>query len=124
MKRNPRQRAIALADKECTELVMVLETRCVLCHKPIRGDPSHFFSRTRYSTRWEPMNVHNNCKGCHIGYHMVSPKPYTDFMYRILGKVEFDALERRSNQVTKLSTSDILAIADSLKRRRLELEGK
>src|SRR5512139_176077 len=123
-KKTARQKAVELADKECRELVMLLEPVCVICHKPGRGDPSHFFSRTRYSTRWDLRNVHNNDKRCHIGFHMVSPKPYTDFMYAKYGKVEFDALEAKSNQVTKFSTEDILAIAESLKQRRLELEGR
>ena len=119
----PRAKAIKLADDECRELVMLLEPNCVICDLPRRGDPSHYFSRTRYSTRWDTDNVHNQCRGCHMEFTFRNPKEYTDWMYRKLGKEGFDALERKSNQVTKLTTADILATADSLRQRRLELEG-
>ena len=57
-------------------------------------------------------------------FHRVNPKEYTDWMYRKLGKEGFDALERKSIQVTKLTTADILGIAESLRQRRLELEAR
>jgi hypothetical protein len=118
----PRAKAIKQADYECRELVMMKEPFCVTCGKPGRGDPSHYFTRRRFGTRWDTDNLHNQCQACHLAiYHNQNPKEYTDWMYRKLGKEGFDALERKSNQVTKLTTADILAIAESLRQRRLEL---
>ena len=43
---------------------------CVTCSKALfwkQGDAGHFISRTYLNTRFEPLNVHLQCKGCN-GY--------------------------------------------------------
>ena len=63
-------------DKVFSQFIRIRNTddhgwgHCVTCSKSLfwkEGDAGHFISRTYLNTRFEPMNVHLQCKGCN-GY--------------------------------------------------------
>ena len=121
----PRAKAIKLADDECRELVMLLEPNCVTCDKPGRGQWSHYISKGHHNTRWDLRNTHNQCYTCHIvQFHLTDPTAYHDFILSAIGQEEFDKMRTLGNAPSHFKTADILAIAESLRQRRLELEGK
>jgi len=66
----------AKLDKVFSQYIRIRNTdeygwgHCVTCSKSLfwkEGDAGHFISRTYLNTRFEPLNVHLQCKGCN-GY--------------------------------------------------------
>ncbi len=69
-------------------------------------DAGHFCSRRHYSTRWEPQNVHVQCKSCngfHAGQNYLMGK-YIDKKY---GCGTADELIKLSRQIKKFTDNDL-----------------
>ena len=69
-------------------------------------DAGHFCSRRHYSTRWEPQNVHVQCKSCngfHAGQNYLMGK-YIDNKY---GSGTADELITLSRQIKKFTDNDL-----------------
>jgi len=62
---------------------------------------SHYFGRTRYSTRFDEENCDALCHGCHRYWELSNREEYRDFKIKQLGEDGFYDLRRRSESLTK-----------------------
>ena len=92
-----------------TRLAKDQQVQCVTCGvrkhwKEV--DAGHFVSRRHYATRWNPQNVHVQCKSCngfYAGQNYLMGK-YIDQTY---GVGTADELINMSRQVKKFSNKDL-----------------
>ena len=62
---------------------------------------SHYFTRGRESTRFDPRNCIALCYGCHRLWESQEREQYRAFMVKALGENGFKILEMESNRTTK-----------------------
>lgn len=79
---------------------------CVRCGKsyipPTSGlHNSHYFSRTKYSTRFDEENCDALCYGCHQHWGSSDKEGYRAFKIKQLGENGFNALQVRNSQIVK-----------------------
>lgn len=92
-----------------TRLAKENQVQCVTCGvrkhwKEV--DAGHFVSRRHYATRWNPQNVHVQCKSCngfHGGQNYIMGK-YIDKTY---GEGTADELITMSRQIKKFTDQDL-----------------
>ena len=76
--------------------------RCNKWHDPVNLysrmglHNSHFHGRGKHSTRFDEMNCHALCYGCHQYFH-ANPIEHTNWMINKIGQKEFDLLFIRAN---------------------------
>lgn len=83
--------------------------RCISCGKikPIeKADCGHFFSRRRFSVRWDEKNAHAECAFCNRfdSEHLLR---YRENLIQKIGQKEFDRLEIRASQTVKISDFEL-----------------
>lgn len=66
----------------------------------------HYFTRGRYSTRWDEANCHVQCKRCNIFLHG-NYITYTFYMLETYGKPFIDELEKRSLTLRRYTHDDL-----------------
>ena len=98
------------ADKKFSEYIRLRDKRCQRCLRAgipdINGreigglDNSHFWSRGRESTRFDPLNCDAICRFCHQ-YFGGNPGEYAYWKEQRLGKQEYDKLTIRANTYAK-----------------------
>ena len=73
-------------------------------------DAGHFQTRVKYATRWDPQNVKPQCKRCNMtnGGHQYEFGIHLDQLY---GPGTAEEVVRRSNQLAKISTKELEALA-------------
>ena len=98
--------------------------RCITCGtrkywKDV--DAGHFQTRAKYSTRWDERNVNAQCKGCNM---VNGGQQYVHGLAidKKFGEGTADELVILSNQIVKLSTREILDLAEEYKNKFKELE--
>ena len=98
--------------------------RCITCGtrkywKEV--DAGHFQTRAKYSTRWDERNVNAQCKGCNM---VNGGQQYVHGLAidKKFGEGTADELVILSNQIVKLSTREILDLAEEYKNKFKELE--
>ena len=98
--------------------------RCITCGtrkywKEV--DAGHFQTRAKYSTRWDERNVNAQCKGCNL---VNGGQQYVHGLAidKKFGEGTADELVILSNQIVKLSTREILDLAEEYKNKFKELE--
>jgi hypothetical protein len=100
--------------------------RCITCGtrkywKEV--DAGHFQTRAKYSTRWDERNVNAQCKGCNM---VNGGQQYVHGLAidKKFGEGTADELVILSNQIVKLSTREILDLAEEYKNKFKELESR
>ena len=100
--------------------------RCITCGtrkywKEV--DAGHFQTRAKYSTRWDERNVNAQCKGCNM---VNGGQQYVHGLAidKKFGEGTADELVILSNQIVKLSTREILDLAEEYKNKCKELESR
>lgn len=98
--------------------------RCITCGtrklwKEV--DAGHFQTRAKYSTRWDERNVNAQCKGCNM---VNGGQQYVHGLAidKKFGEGTADELVILSNKIIKLSTREILDLAEEYKNKFKELE--
>lgn len=81
---------------------------CVRCGKYYEPPTSalhnsHYFGRTRLSTRFDEQNCDALCHGCHRHWEVTDRESYRAFKINQLGENGFNALYVRSNQTCRKS---------------------
>lgn len=91
---------------------------CERCHKQFPENvqnlhASHFVSRRKRSTRWDPYNVFAHCFVCHK-YLGENPGEFYIWVENVFGVIGFvpGMLIRRGNETLKVSARDRERIAD------------
>ena len=114
---------IDAADKKFSEYIRLRDKKCQRCLRPgipdsegreIGGlDNSHFWSRGRESTRFDPLNCDAMCRHCHE--HLGgNPGEYAYWKEQRLGKQEYDKLMIRANMTVKKDRKAALIFAKEL----------
>lgn len=100
--------------------------RCITCGtrklwKEV--DAGHFQTRAKYSTRWDERNVNAQCKGCNM---VNGGQQYVHGLAidKKFGEGTADELVILSNQIAKLSTREILDLAEEYKNKFEQLESR
>jgi hypothetical protein len=102
--------------------------KCEFCHRDFSTEKqklqnSHFYSRAKESTRYDPENCSSFCVSCHykIGHSSESGGAYKEFMIKKLGKQNFDLLTLRAYTPKKKDRKMTFLILQEMMR---ELEEK
>ncbi len=113
------------ADIAFSKYIRLRDKWCQRCRKPgtpdrngdeiVGFDNSHFWSRGRESTRYDPQNCMALCRYCHQ-YFGGNPGEYTQVMLERLGQAEYDRLMIRANATVKKDRKkSLLEIKELLK---------
>lgn len=83
--------------------------RCISCGqiKPFdHFDAGHYYSRTKYSVRWDESNVNAECSFCNrfCADHLIG---YRANLIEKIGQRNFDILQFRANQTSKISNFEL-----------------
>ena len=87
--------------------------------RQVRGTQCfHFISRTKYATRWLPINAVTSCGGCNLRFeHDSLFVNYVLGWYReIYGAAQWDALVEASRRKEPMTTLELESIRDGLKK--------
>ena len=111
------------ADQMFSKAIRLRDKKCVRCHSPVRfndqGVPvshqaSHFYGRSRESTRFSLDNVDTLCHGCHKIWGSDDKEAYRDFKVKQLGKKGFQALTVEAMTIKKKDRKMAYIIAKKL----------
>jgi hypothetical protein len=83
---------------------------CVLCGKTDIQN-GHLITRGCFSTRWEEINCHAQCKGCNM-YHEFNPHRYINWFITKYGLKTYQDLVIKSNQLRKFTQQDLQDIKE------------
>lgn len=98
------------ADIVFSKLIRLRDRQCLMCGRKGTGDgtgglqASHFYSRRKWNTRFDPENVDSLCIGCHRKTHQ-KKDDYEDWKYRQLGEDGFNQLTLRAWNRSPLGSS-------------------
>jgi hypothetical protein len=120
MKSNPRKKAVKKADEWMSKYIRARDRHCVTSGATENLTNSHLITRSKYATRWDEMNCHCQSSGENMR-HEYQPEIYTDWWIRKYGEEAYHALVLKSNTPVKLTTQDILDIAEYYKEKYKEL---
>ena len=88
---------------------------CPLCQKPSDFFQwCHMISAAKYATRWNPLNVYRQCRGCNLR-HEFHPQYFTDWWLKRHGAAVYHALVFASNQVADYKRKDYEKILGEMK---------
>lgn len=98
------------ADRDFSLCIRIKAGKCARCGKrgtedrlgrPVVGlQASHFHSRRKWTTRFDPVNVDVLCIGCHR-YFTEHKTEYEDWKLNELGQRDYDLLELSANTTGK-----------------------
>lgn len=89
--------------------------KCGLCGRSdLRLDWNHLISKTKYSVRWNPINIYAFCIGCNMR-HEFNPQYYTAWWLKRHGAEAYQALVAWSNIPAKFKSKDLKAMIEKAK---------
>lgn len=92
------------ADKDFSLYIRQRDGKCLRCGKLTNLTCSHFWGRTKSSTRFDPENCITLCwLPCHYQWEHEKQGEYRDFMIQWLGQEKYDALEKRARSFMQRS---------------------
>lgn len=96
------------ADSAFSEYIRRRDGRCMRCNRVGEGEKringlqcSHYFGRSRESTRFDTENCDALCFGCHQYWGSTNKEDYRNFKIKQLSEQGFKLLEIRANQYCK-----------------------
>ncbi len=103
--------------------------RCEVCGT--RYDPenaaglqcSHFFTRSKRSTRWAAENAAAQCTACHMRMGG-NPIEFAEWIKGYLGEERYDALRRKANTPHKYTKADLEDLYQKLKSELASMRAK
>ena len=102
--------------------------KCAYCGKEKPLNSHHIFSRSARSVRWDTDNGICLCVGCHTFSSKFSahktPTEFTYWLEDLKGREWLEALEKKKNQILKLSKWEKEELLAELNRRIRILENK
>ena len=119
-----RKKAVKEADKWYSFYIRERDKReygvCPLCKKEPIQCCFHFFSRAAYVTRWDENNACGSCLSDNLRMEF-SPYQYYKWYADNHGQFALDQLHEKHKSKVKMSTAEIVAIADKYKKMYEEL---
>jgi hypothetical protein len=96
------------ADRLFSEYIRRRDGRCMRCGRPGTGEHgivglqcSHFFGRSKESTRFDAENCDVLCFGCHQYWGSTDREAYREFKLKQLGQRRFNLLAIRAHTYQK-----------------------
>lgn len=98
------------ADKIFSWYIRLRDMKCMRCRSPVelndKGMPvshqnSHYFSRGKENTRFEPLNCDTLCMACHMRWGGDERDEYKAFKIRQLGEEGFKQLDVQAHTLCK-----------------------
>lgn len=124
MRKIKRSSLVAKLDARFSEYIKKRDRRCVICGSTSGLQTSHYYGKgAHYSTRWDEINSHAFCAGCHLRHHNRDPEMYRDWMHERYGEETMDALRLRANIIRKFTDSDIAELVKLFEAKIKRLEG-
>ena len=111
--RTTRKGWVRRLDHIVTEIVRLRDKKCVTCGAVGNLDCGHLFSRVAYSTRWDLINCHAQCKSCNFRHEYDSYK-YTIFFMETYGQKAYDELHLQYETPVILKTWQMKEMYDQL----------
>lgn len=111
------------ADKVFSQYIRLRDKRCMRCGSrveinekglPISHQNSHYFSRGRENTRFEPLNCDTLCMACHMIWGGDDKEGYRNFKIKQLGLEGFKKLDVQAHTPKKKDRKMSLMIAKEL----------
>lgn len=100
---------------------------CEYCGKKKRLNAHHIFSRSNFTTRWDPDNGVSLCPSHHLlgifSAHK-APLEFGEWIKEERGEEWYDNLRKKARKVIRAKDQDRLAIKEDLKERLAELRGQ
>ncbi len=81
----------------------------------------HLITRRSYSTRWDELNAHCQCRGCNFRHEYDYEIYRAAFVHRY-GEERYQELYLKSKQIVKISNSELEDIAKYYRRKLEELK--
>lgn len=101
---------IDVADKYFSWYIRKRDGKCMRCYSPVlfgeKGQPlthqnSHYFSRGKENTRFEPLNCDTLCMACHMRWGGDERDEYRAFKVKQMGEEGFKRLDVQAHTLTK-----------------------
>jgi hypothetical protein len=90
------------ADSVFSQYIRLRDGSCQRCGNVCETlQASHFYGRSKESTRFDPDNVDALCYGCHVYWGSTDREAYREFKIKQLGKQGFKMLIVRANTYKK-----------------------
>ena len=114
---------IDIADKTFSYYIRLRDMKCVRCYSkvelnekglPVSHQNSHYFSRGKENTRFEPLNCDTLCMACHIRWGGDERGEYKDIKVKQLGEEGFKQLDVQAHTLTKKDRKMALLKAKAL----------
>lgn len=122
MAKKERQKLVAKLDKVFSEYIRARDDgKCVTCGSTERPTCGHIFSRSAYSTRWDPDNAFCQCWGCNYK-HEFDPYPLTEYAREFHGKKKYDEVHRRYNTPRKFPDYELEEMIEKFTQMKKTLE--
>jgi len=111
------------ADTVFSQYIRLRDMKCKRCGSivelndkglPVSHQASHYWSRGKESTRFDPENVDTLCFGCHQIWGGDEREEYKKFKVNQLGEDGFKKLDFRAHQLVKKDRGMSLLIAKQL----------
>lgn len=120
-----RKQAVKEADKWASLYIRERDRRenngkCFFCKTRPIENCFHFFSRKVYATRWEEINMAGSCRSCNFTMEF-SPYQFYKWFADNYGQFALDQLHEKHKSRVKMSTAEIVAIAEKYKKMYEEL---
>lgn len=91
--------------------------KCGLCGKVAPLQWNHLVSASKYSTRWNMLNIHAFCRGCNMR-HEHHPQYYTVWWIKRYGAEAYAELVEKSNQPANFKSKDLKRMIEQAKTRK------
>jgi hypothetical protein len=117
-KRQSRKTLINKLDKVFSEVVRG-KGKCERCGNTDTLQTSHIYSRSYQCVRWDELNAHCLCAGCHWWWHK-NPLEAKDFVLQTHGEEGVKELRKRTHHFSKPTDSDLEELFEKLKKKRDE----
>lgn len=111
------------ADQIFSQYIRLRDMRCVRCNSmvelndkglPVSHQNSHYWSRGKENTRFEPLNCDTLCMACHMRWGGDEREDYKAFKIRQLGETEFKKLDVQAHTLGKKDRKLAYLIAKEL----------
>ena len=113
-KKRSRKSIVRELDKVFAQYIKNRDKYCICCGTTENLQCGHLFSRVSYSTRWEEMNAHAQCRSCNLK-HEYNPHIMTIAFVNNYGLKEYEKLNRLHLQVIKFKDTDLEELIEYFK---------
>jgi hypothetical protein len=121
MKKQTRKSIVKKLDIIFSLYIRAIEKKCFVCGSTENLQCGHLFSRVAFSTRWDLMNSHTQCRNCNMR-HEYDFEPYRKKFVEKYGQGKYDILYRQHKAPTKYSNNDLLVLIEFYKQCLKKLE--